>query len=176
MVVLCRSQQTTFHGAVTMLKEAVGRLFPENSRSKKRTISDVKKGKGNRGGVAKEYNGVDTSDLTRWYAKEELAKLPKWVQKKIVTNKNHRSKNKEKINALKRAKISSTETDSRSGSTSSLTSESENRVVAAVINGMHRAAQNSSSSNSTQQGNLQFPLNGRSATVSAASRNNRQSQ
>ena len=176
-IVLCRSQHTTFAGAVTMLKEAVGRLFPDIHKKGKRTIAGVSQSQG--GGwkkqkVKKEYNGVDTSDLTRWYSNEELNKLPRWLQKKICTNKDHQAKQKGKIDQLKRSKVSTVTTSndaaSTSGSSSGL-SNTEERVVAAVINGMHRAGQATQSSRSSTP--VQYPLNGRNATIAATHRNNR---
>ena len=174
-LVLCRSQHDTFNGAVTMLKESVGRLFPDANRKNKRNISNISsnKGKGRGKGKLREYNGIDVSDLTRWYEKDELDKLPRWLQKKICTNKDHQSKQKDKISRIKRAKVSSVDTSgdqqsSSSTSSSANLSTADERVVAAVINGLHR----SSSSVSPRSGSVIFPLNGRNATVASANRNN----
>ena len=66
-VVLYRTQHKIFAGAVTMLKEAVGRLFPDIGRARgKRTIAEVNKKSGGtrgKGKFPKEYNVVDLTDL-----------------------------------------------------------------------------------------------------------------
>ena len=169
MVVLCRTQQNTFNGAVTMLKEAVGRLFPDphvrSHGSKKRNISQVNsKYKGNKDKGSKktpnEMNGVDTSDLTRWFSDVEMKKLPRWMQRKIATNKNHQSNNKSKIDAKKKARVGAVETEVDNGTSSASDATSRNSIVAAVINGIH---------NSNRQG-IQFPIQGRAASIAAASR------
>lgn len=174
-LVLCRSQHDTFAGAVTMLKESVGRLFPNVQRKNKRNIADISssKGKGKGKGKLKEYNGVDVSDLTRWYEKEELDKLPRWLQKKICTNKDHQNKQKDKISKVKRAKVSSVDSSNTTQVTTSTTSSSglstsDERVIAAVINGLHR----SSNSTNSRNGSVTFPLNGRNATIASSARNN----
>ena len=120
-------------------------------------------------------NGVDTTDLTRWFSDEEMAKLPRWLQKKIATNKAHQNKNKQKIEARKKSKVSAVGTESASGSnsasneTNTLSSE-QTQMVAAVINGLHNANRNTPQVNNSTR----FPLNGRSATVAATTqgRNN----
>ena len=176
-LVLCRNQHNTFAGAVTMLKESAGRLFPDVNRKNKRTIADVGTKKGKRGKMKDQYNGVDVSDLSRWYTKEELGKLPRWLQKKICTNKDHQNKQKDNISRLKRAKISSIDADGNSQPTtatnisSSGLSDPHERVVAAVINGLHRASQSTVS----RGGSVSFPLNGRNATTAALQRQNRPS-
>ena len=172
---LCRSRHNTFAGAVTMLKESAGRLFPDVRRKNKRNISDVNthRGRGKGRGKLKEYNGVDVSDLTRWYEKDELNKLPHWLQKKICTNKDHQSKQKEKITRIKRAKVSSVDTEKCCQATSNPSSNaglsnSDERVVAAVINGLHRASHSASSC----VGSVTFPLNGRNDTIASSQRTN----
>ena len=178
-VVLCRAQHTTFAGAVTMLKESVGRLFPDVHRRGKRTIADINshRGKG-KGKMKKEYNGVDVSDLSRWYDRDELKKLPKWLQKKICTNKDHQNKNKEKISKIKRAKVNAVDTadgndDNTANTSNSSTalSNADERVVAAVINGLHRASQSTASIRP-----ITFPHSGRNATIAATQRTTRGNQ
>ena len=167
-IVLCRSQHTTFTGAVTMLKEACGRLFADahvKSNRHKRSIANVNTKNNNYKGNKKMVNGVDTSDLSRWYTNEEMKKLPNWLQKKIATNKDHQNKNKDKIHEKKKARVNvsaiNTDENNNNGSNSSPSNDS-NSIIAGVINGMH---------NAQRQGGHQFPLNGRSASVAAANRN-----
>lgn len=178
MVVLCRTQHNTFTAAVTMLKEAVGRLFPDPHNraggSKKRNVSQVNSKGNNNNNNKKMVNGVDTSDLSRWFSDDEMKKLPRWLQKKIATNKNHQSKNKDKIDKKKKARVSSVQADNggsnnnnsgnnsnNSNSASNDSETSRNSLVASVINGIH---------NSQRQNTIQFPLNGRSASIAAANR------
>jgi hypothetical protein len=164
IVVLCRTTQTTFNGAVTMLKEAVGRLFPDShirGGSKKRNISQVNGKKGKGGGPPKEINGVDTSDLTRWFSDEEMKKLPQWMRKKIATNKNYQSNHKKKIDDKKRARKNNVSATATEAGTTVSDDNTRNSLIAAVINGIH---------NSTRQGSVQFPVNGRAATIASANR------
>ncbi|GFH50497.1 predicted protein [Chaetoceros tenuissimus] len=66
-VALCRSQQTTFIGAITYLKTAVARIFPDDKkgRGRQRQIATVEK----------KINGVDLSDFSKTYSQEEVRKL-----------------------------------------------------------------------------------------------------
>jgi alpha-galactosidase/6-phospho-beta-glucosidase family protein len=170
-IVLCCKQHTTFTGAVAMLKEACGRLFADahvKSNRHKRSITKVNtKNNNHNRGNKKMVNGVDTSDLSCWYMNEEMKNLPNWLQKKIATNNDHQSKNKDKIHEKKKARVnvSAMNTDGGSnnnnGSNSSPSNDS-NSIIAGVINGMH---------NAQRQVGHQFPVNGRSASVAAVSRN-----
>jgi len=66
--VICRSQCLTFASAVVYMKTVVGRLFPDVAKPKsKRNVSSNK--------ASNELNGVDISDLTRWYDSNEIRKL-----------------------------------------------------------------------------------------------------
>ena len=155
-VMLCRTMHDTFSAAVTYLKTEVGRLFPDNGRLKRtRNISNTNTKKNNN---KKIINGVDCSDLTRWYSKEEFSKLPGYMRKKIATHKGHKSKNQEQIQKTKKARISATE------STKDVSDEQQNNLVAAVINGVANASRHSSGSGAS----VQFPHNGRNATIAAA--------
>ncbi len=152
-VMLCRTMHNTFSAAVTYLKTEVGRLFPDSGRTRKpRNISNTntKKNTGK-----KLVNGVDCSDLSRWYSKEEFSKLPGYMRKRIATNKNHRDKNQEQIQQKKKARISATETDKEGAD------DKQNSLVAAVINGVANASRHSAGAS------VQFPHNGRNATIAA---------
>ena len=84
------------------------------------------------------YNGIDTSDLTRWYSDDEMAKLPKWLRRKICSDSSHRKKQKSKIeDRVSQRSVRSVETDATD------MSESERRIVAATINGLARVNRNS---------------------------------
>ncbi len=172
-VVICRSKDTDFMGAITYLKTVVARLFPEGlSRGKgKRTISAY--------GADKQtmINGVDVSDYSRWYTKAEIGKLNKTkegkaVWKKILNNKGHKSSNTDKYQQKKKAKIARVQSrnggsngnddDQTTGNETSQTAltTNEQRMVAAMINGVANA--------SRQNQGIQFPINGRSHQVSSA--------
>jgi len=64
-VVICRSQCTTFASAVIYLKTVIARLFPGIAKPKsRRNVSSIK--------TDKEINGVDISDLSRWFDSNEI--------------------------------------------------------------------------------------------------------
>jgi len=66
-VVICRSQCLSFASAVIYLKTVVARLFSDIAKPKsRRNVSSVS---------SKELNGVDISDLSRWYDSSEIKKL-----------------------------------------------------------------------------------------------------
>lgn len=160
---LCRTMHTTFHSAVTYLKTEIGRLFPDGGKgSRKCNISST-----NMKGKKKMINGVDCSDLTRWFSKEEFQKLPGYMRKRISMNKAHQNKNKSQIQQHKKAKVNSVETTGTTGSTDG-EDENQNRLVAAMINGIVNASRHESSST------VQYPHNGHNATIAATSTQNRQ--
>jgi len=66
-IIICRQQYETFAEAVTYLKTVVSRLFLEVHKARsRRSISSV---------ATREVNGVDISDLRRWYDSSEIKKL-----------------------------------------------------------------------------------------------------
>jgi len=95
-VLTCRSRCGTFIEAVTYLKTVIARLFPELTRGRsRRNISSSKTSK-------ETVNGVDVSDLTRWFETSEIKKLNqsnfgKRILKKIMSNKDHYNRHKGKI-------------------------------------------------------------------------------
>ena len=159
---IARSTCKTFSDGVTYLKTVVARLFPEGQRiGRKRNINNVKSGKGERGKIKKEYNGVDTSDLTRWYSDDEMAKLPKWLRRKICSDPSHRKKQKTKIeDRVSQRSVRSVASDITDMSVS------ERRIVAATINGLARVNRNSpSQSVASSTGSA---IAGRGAVIAAA--------
>jgi len=66
-VVICRSQCLTFASAVVYMKTVVTLLFPDVAKPKSRRNMSSNK-------ASKELNGVDISDLTRWYDSNEIRK------------------------------------------------------------------------------------------------------
>ena len=128
---ICRQHYHTFEEAITYLKTVVSRLFLEAPKPKtRRNISSV---------TAKEVNGVDISDLTRWYDSGEIKKLNesqagRRVLSKIMGDKKRHQRHKEKINKIKsnkKRRIKSV--TSKPQDDKSVLSEQDKRVVAAVI-------------------------------------------
>jgi len=97
-VVICRSQCTTFASAVIYLKTVVARLFLDVTKPRpRRNVSSVS---------SKELNGVDISDLSRWYDSSEIKKLNesqagRRVLAKIMGDKKRHRKHKDKIDKIK---------------------------------------------------------------------------
>ena len=87
-----------------------------------------------------------------------MAKLPKWLRKKICTDPGHKKKHKSKIDERVSQRGVSNVT-----STSSAMSESEKRIVAATINGLARVNRNTSVAPSGSGS----AIAGRGATVAA---------
>ena len=172
-VVICRSKENNFMGAVTYLKTVVARLFPEGlSRGRgKRTISACGSDSQN------IINGVNVSDPSRWFTKAEIGKLNKSKEgkaawKKILNNKRHKSSNSDKYQQKKKAKIARVqarndgpnaggEDEQNTGNDSSQTdlTVAEQRMVAAMINGVANATR--------QNQSIQFPINGRGHQISS---------
>ena len=161
-VVVCRSRHDTFNGAVIYMKTAVARLFPNGGRgpSRKRTIAALK------GNDKKIINGVDVSDMSRWFEGWELKKLPNKIVRKIMQNKDHNKKNKDVIDKIKKSKVKSLKSDRNQDNDdhTAISEEQQNRMVAAVINGVANASR-------TSQSTIAFPQNGRTAAVSSAQSN-----
>ena len=74
---MCRTLHNTFEDTATYVKTEVGWIFPEQRLARKRNVSGLGKGKKKNNIV----NGVDISDLTRWYSDEEFKKLSAWAKK-----------------------------------------------------------------------------------------------
>ena len=166
---ICRSQNDTFIGAITYLKTAVARIFPEGKKSvgRPRQVS------------ATRVNGIDLSDFTKNYSKQEINKLKStpegkkaWYdflndprrQSHSKAYKKRKSQESRKIKALQK-KLKAAEGTSTGTSTTgeSAISTDQQRVVAAMINGVMNA--------SRQNGQpIQFPTNGRTASIQSAQR------
>ena len=146
-VVICRSQCTTFAGAVTYLKTVIARLFPGIAKPKsRRNVSSIK--------TDKEINGVDISDLSRWYDSNEIKKLNesqagKRILAKIMGDKKRHRKHKDKIDKIKSNKRSRrvNSVAVTPAEDSSTLSDRDRRMVAAMINGVNNASKHDSSMN-----------------------------
>jgi len=145
-VVICRSQCLTFASAVVYLKTVVARLFPDVAKPKSRRNMSSKK-------ASKEINGVDISDLTRWYDSNEIRKLNesqagRRILAKIMGDKKRHQRHKEKIDKIKsnkRRRVKSVQ--STPDEESSTLSEKDRRMLAAVINGVSKASNHNASMN-----------------------------
>ncbi len=160
-VMLCRTMHDTFPSAVTYLKTEVGRLFPDGGRGgRKRQIANANSIKKKKNII----NGVDCSDLSRWFEPSEFQKLPGYMRKRIAMNKDHRSKNQNQIQKHKKARVNAVSFNNNTEGEK--TDDNQNRLVAAMINGVINANRHESTSSS-----VQFPHNGRNATIAAISTN-----
>ena len=145
---ICRQQYEIFTEAVAYMKTVVSRLFLDTTKPRtRRNIGSVN---------TKEINGVDVTDMKRWYESSEIKKLNesqagRRVLSKIMGDKKRHDRHKEKIDKLrsnKKRRVKAVETSKPEGNGSVL-SEQNKSLVAAVITGMN---------NSTRQNQ---PMNGR---------------
>ena len=143
---ICRQQYETFTEAVTYMKTVVARLFLDIARPKaRRNIGSVN---------TKQINGVDVTDMKRWYESSEIKKLNesqdgRRVLSKIMGDKKRRERHKEKINNLKsnkRRRVKAIETSKPKGDNSALSEENKS-LVAAVITGMNNSTRHNQSMN-----------------------------
>ena len=143
---ICRQHYHTFEEAITYLKTVVSRLFLEAPKVKpRRNVSSV---------GTKEVNGVDISDLTRWYDSAEIKKLNesqagRRVLSKIMGDKKRHQRHKDKIEKLrsnKKRRVKAVDT-SKPGDDGSVLSEQNKSLVAAVITGMNNSTRHNQSMN-----------------------------
>ena len=161
-VIICRSQHNTFIGAITYLKVVIARLFPSSGGKKQ--------DKRNVGAISSNIiNGVDMSDITKFYSKFEVKKITStedgrraWKQflsnpeRKRAAQAASRKRKTDQRNIKATAKISkAAESTKDSNGDSDELSTAQRRIIAAIINGVS----NASRFNNTE---IQFPTNGRS--------------
>ena len=91
---------------------------------------------------------------------DDFQKLPGYMRKRIAMNKEHRSKTQDQIQKHKKARVSAV--TSNNSMEEEPTNGTQNRLVAAMINGVINANRHESSTS------IQFPHNGRNASISAA--------
>ena len=138
---ICRQHYHTFEEAITYLKTVVSRLFLEAPKTRpRRNISAV---------ATKEVNGVDISDLTRWYDSAEIKKLNESQAGRRVLSKIMGDKDKiDKIRSNKRRRVKSVKSATpKPHDDKCVLSEQDKRVVAAVITGMNNSMNNSTTAN-----------------------------
>lgn len=147
-VSICRSNHAnSFVDASTYMSKEISRIFPtsnvgsisfgkgQRSKGSTRNVSSASTNTGKRGKrkglIAASNNGVDISDPTRYFSKEEWRKLDDEIKKKILDNPERQKKKK----AKEARKISSVASESTPSVRSevSLSQETEDRIIAAVI-------------------------------------------
>ena len=148
-IIICRQQYESFAEAVTYMKTVVSRLFLEVSKPRaRRNVSSI---------GTKEINGVDVTDMKRWYDSSEIKKLNesqagKQVLSKIMGDKKRRERHKDKIQKIrsnKKRRVKAVAA-SKPEDDASVLSEQNKSLVAAVITGMN----NSNRHNSTMNGRV----------------------
>ena len=124
----------------------VARLFPDVAKTKtRRNISSNMSNK--------ELNGVDISDLSRWYDPSEIKKLNesqagRRILAKIMGDKKRHQCHKDKIDKIKfnkRRRVKSVQ--STPDEESSTLSDKDRRMVAAMINGVSKASNHNATIN-----------------------------
>lgn len=152
-VSICRASYSgTFVEASTYMSREISRIFPSSNvasstfgkgkqRGTNRNVSSLKnrKQKGKRL-IVENNNGVDISDLTRFYSKEEWKKLDADVRKKILENPARKKLRAERehrgVSAFVSGTPQSAPAQGSSVITNSIDKDSEDRIVAAVLRGV----------------------------------------
>ena len=143
-IVICRSQCSTFVSAVIYLKTVFARLLLDVVKPKsRRNVSSSK--------TNKELNGVDISDLSRWYDSSEIKKLNesqsgRRILAKIMGDKKRHQRHKDKIDRIKsekRRRVKSIEITPAEDS--STLSHLDRKMVAVMINRVNNASKHDSS-------------------------------
>ena len=179
-VILCRATHTVFTDATIYLQTAVTRIFPNFQPSsgrynRRRNINasgrgrgrgrgrGAGRGRGGRGHGKKPSgtmeNGVDISDVTRWYSQKEFDKLSHDTRSYILNHPDRATA----VEARKKQKVSATSTER------STTDEEQNRMVSATITGTMRALSQRGQQMAAQP---RYSLNG-NRSISGAGQANR---
>jgi hypothetical protein len=145
-VSICRANHAgSFVEASTYLSREISRIFPSSNVSStqfgkgkpRRSVASARTSNGKRKGrIVEKNNGVDISDVTRYFSPEEWKKLDPDIRRKIL---DHPERKKRRTNAANKSRSvsSATVTDSSNSTVSSgLDKESEDRIVAAVLRGV----------------------------------------
>jgi len=139
---ICRQQYDNFAEAVTYMKIVVARLFLDAAKPRaRRNISSVN---------TKEINGVDITDMKRWYDSSEIKRLNesqagRRVLSKIMGDKKRRERHKDKIEKIrsnKKRRVKAVEV-AKPTEDNSVLSEQNKSLVAAVITGMNNSTRHS---------------------------------
>lgn len=147
-VSICRASFAgDFVQASTYMAREISRIFPSSNvasasfgrgnKSKGRNVSSAGRGK-NKGGKRKgtHHNGVDISDQTRYYSKEEWAKLDAEVKRKILDNPERKRKKAARSTSAVSTHSSSSPSDEVSIFSAAASKDAEDRMVSAIIRGV----------------------------------------
>ena len=170
----------TFDKAATELSTQIAGIFPKTSvsgpgRHRKRQASDIHRGKGyniiQKNG-RELVNGVDVTDRTREFPKEEWLKLPKGFRT-VLNRMPERKKHNKKLNG--RTTSSVTTTGGSSGTEASQTFQLPDDVQASLVTATARAVASLDRNSSTPPPTVQMPRMGagnrRQATSTSDGRN-----
>lgn len=152
-VSICRaSYSADFVQASTYMSREISRIFPNSNvasisfgkgKYKGRNVSAIKgKGKKKRAGGknVEMNNGVDVTDRTRYYSKDEWKKLDPDVRKKILDDPERQRIKKQKLSRNVN-EVDTNRNTSGTDASSSMSKESEERMVAAIIRGVMQSSQ-----------------------------------
>ncbi len=153
-VSICRaSYSNDFVQASTYMSKEISRIFPsanvasisfgKGPKTRSGPINISSTGAGKKKGkrfIVKSNNGVDISDTTRYFSKEEWKKLDDGVRKRILEDP-ERLKNKKVRPDRKISGVSS----GGSSIVSEISRETEDRIIAAVIQASKEQAENDAS-------------------------------
>jgi hypothetical protein len=147
-VSICRvSYSSTFVEGLTYMSREISRIFPLSNEQHMEKVSIailivIKNQRQNGKRLIAEKNyGIDISDMTHYYSKEEWKRLDANVRKKILDNparkklKMERGQQKRDISAVGAGGQAPIDSNS-SVVTNSIDKESEDRIIAAVIRGV----------------------------------------
>jgi hypothetical protein len=153
-VSICRASYSgTFVEASTYMSREISRIFPSSNvassnfgkgkqRNTNRNVSSLnnRNRSGGKRSIVEKNNGVDISDLTRFYTKEEWKKVDADVKKRILENparkKLREEKKQREVSSIVTGAGKKVSSDEASIVTNSIDKESEDRIVAAVIRGV----------------------------------------
>mmetsp|Transcript_17387 Transcript_17387/g.32981 ORF Transcript_17387/g.32981 Transcript_17387/m.32981 type:complete len:181 (-) Transcript_17387:786-1328(-) len=138
----------------------ISRIFPTsnvasisfgrgNNRSKGgRNVSSAGRGRGRGGGKRKGTfnNGIDISDQTRYYSKEEWAKIDPEVRKKILDNPERKKKKAARLTSAVSSQNNSQHGDEVSVLSAAASKDAEDRMVSAIIRGVLKSSGEEASS------------------------------
>ena len=174
-VSICRASfASDFVQASTYMAKEISRIFPTsnvasisfgrgNNRSKGgRNVSSAGRGRGRGGGKRRGTfnNGIDISDQTRYYSKEEWAKLDPEVKKKILDNPERKKKKAARATSAVSSQNTSQLGDEVSVLSAAASKDAEDRMVSAIIRGVLKSSgEEASSSRSVSQASV-GPRNG----------------
>jgi hypothetical protein len=151
-VSICRaSYSSDFVQASTYMSREISRIFPNSNvasisfgkgKYKGRNVSSLHgkgKNKGKRKNGKEMNNGVDVSDRTRYFSKDEWKKLDNDVRKKILDDPERQKLKKQKAERHVNEVDSSNRNPGDNASV--ISKESEERMVAAIIRGVMQSSQ-----------------------------------